>query len=164
MDDVKPREQICLFARSLNETRADSRAVVHLHSTHFVALSLLPGIDPSAALPPVTAYYVMKHGRMALIHCYRPGDAAVAGAIRGLAGRSFSVLLANHGPVVAGATLDAAVYATEELEETVRLYRMMRGLNPRMLTQSQADDLMRHFGTELPETPRDHDHPAGEAG
>jgi ribulose-5-phosphate 4-epimerase/fuculose-1-phosphate aldolase len=67
------------------------------------------------------------------------------------------VLLANHGPVVAGATLDAAVYATEELEETARLYLMLRGLNPRMLTQAQVDDLVRHFDLQMPDLQMPHD-------
>jgi ribulose-5-phosphate 4-epimerase/fuculose-1-phosphate aldolase len=153
----KPTKEVPLHT-ALYETRQASGAIVHLHSTHSVALSMLPEIDPAAALPPMTAYYVMKHGRTALIPYYRPGDDAVAGAIRGLAGRYSSVLLANHGPVVAGATLDAAVYAMEELEETARLYLMLRGLNPRMLTQAQVDDLVRHFGLELPQDAHDHDH------
>jgi ribulose-5-phosphate 4-epimerase/fuculose-1-phosphate aldolase len=153
----KPTKEVPLHT-ALYDTRAASGAIVHLHSTHSVALSMLPEIDPLAALPPMTAYYVMKHGKTALIPYYRPGDDAVAGAIRGLAGRYSSVLLANHGPVVAGATLDAAVYAMEELEETARLYLMLRGLNPRMLTQPQVDDLVRHFGLELPEETHDHAH------
>lgn len=153
----KPTKEVPLH-NALYDTRAASGAIVHLHSTHSVALSMLPEIDPAAVLPPMTAYYVMKHGKTALIPYYRPGDDAVAGAIRGLAGRYSSVLLANHGPVVAGATLDAAVYAMEELEETARLYLMLRGLNPRMLTQPQVDDLVRHFGLELPDEAHDHDH------
>ena len=55
---------------------------------------------------------------------------------------------------MAGATLEAAMYATEELEETARLYLMLRGLNPRRLTQAQVDDLIARFGLELPA----HDH------
>lgn len=136
---------------ALYETRSSARAIVHLHSSHSVALSMLPEIDPAAVLPPMTAYYVMKLGRTALLPYYRPGDDAVAGAIRGLAGRYSSVLLANHGPVVAGESLDAAVYATEELEETARLYLMLRGLNPRILSQPQVDDLVRHFKLSLPD-------------
>ncbi len=131
------------------ETR-QAGAVVHLHSVHSVAVSMLPEIDPADVLPPLTAYYVMRVGATALVPYYRPGDPAVAGAIRGLAGRYAAVLLANHGPVVAGATLDAAMYATEELEETARLYLMLRGLNPRALTQAQVDDLVARFGVELP--------------
>jgi len=124
--------------------------VVHLHSTHAVALSMLPEIDPKAVLPPMTAYYLMRVGNTALVPYYRPGDPAVADAIRGLAGQYSSVLLANHGPVVASDTLEAAVFAMEELEETAKLYLLLRGLNPRYLTRQQAEDLAAAFGLSLP--------------
>lgn len=155
----KPTKEVPLHS-ALYDTRGDSQAIVHLHSTHSVAISMLPEIDPSAVLPPMTAYYVMKLGRTALVPYYRPGDDAVAGAIRGLAGRYSSVLLANHGPVVSGTSLDAAVYATEELEETARLYLMLRGLNPRMLTPAQVEDLVRHFDLAMPADGHSHDHSA----
>jgi ribulose-5-phosphate 4-epimerase/fuculose-1-phosphate aldolase len=136
---------------ALYQTRSASRAVVHLHSTHSVALSMLPEIDPRAALPPMTAYYLMKCGATALVPYYRPGDPAVADAIKGLAGKYSSVLLANHGPVVAGESLEAAVFAIEELEETAKLYLLLRGLNPRHLTPAQVADLSKTFGVTLPE-------------
>src|ERR1700694_3729087 len=136
---------------ALYQPRRNPRAVVHLHSTHSVALSMLPEIDPRAALPPLTAYYVMKCGATALVPYYRPGDPDVADAIRGLAGRYSSVLLANHGPVVAGDTLEAAIFATEELEETAKLYLLLRGLHPRFLTPAQVADLTKTFGLTLPE-------------
>jgi len=101
-------------------------------------------------VPPMTAYYVMRVGRTVLVPYYRPGDPAVADAIRGLAGRYSSVLLANHGPVVAGDTLDAAVFATEELEETAKLYLLLKGMNPRYLTPEQVADLVSVFGLTLP--------------
>jgi ribulose-5-phosphate 4-epimerase/fuculose-1-phosphate aldolase len=135
---------------ALYDSRATARAIVHLHSTHAVALSMLPEIDPAAVLPPLTPYYLMRAGQTALVPYYRPGDPAVADAIRGLAGRYASVLLANHGPVVAGDTLQAAVFATEELEETAKLYLLLRGLNPRHLTPAQVADLVRVFGLTLP--------------
>jgi ribulose-5-phosphate 4-epimerase/fuculose-1-phosphate aldolase len=59
-------------------------------------------------------------------------------------------LLANHGPVVAGDTLEAAVFAIEELEETAKLYLLLRGLNPRYLTPAQSEDLAKTFGLTLP--------------
>ena len=136
---------------ALYRTRSGARAVVHLHSTHSVALSMLPEIDPRAALPPMTAYYLMKCGPTALVPYYRPGDPAVAEAIKGLAGKYTSVLLANHGPVVSGETLEAAVFAIEELEETAKLYLLLRGLNPRFLTPAQIADLSKTFGLALPE-------------
>ncbi len=139
-----PTKEIPLH-QALYETRNGAGAIVHLHSTHSVAVSMLPEIDPASVLPPLTAYSVMRVGRTALVPYYRPGDPAVAGAIRALGGRHAAVLLANHGPVVAGTTLEAAVNATEELEETARLYLLLRGLNPRLLTQAQVQDLVQHF-------------------
>ena len=117
---------------------------------------MLPEIDPRAALPPMTPYYLMKCGATALVPYYQPGDPAVADAIKGLAGKYSSVLLANHGPVVAGDTLEAAVFAMEELEETARLYLMLRGLNPRYLSPQQIADLTKVFGLKLPEHGHEH--------
>ncbi|MBB1090592.1 aldolase [Rhodopseudomonas pseudopalustris] len=145
-----PTKEVPLHS-ALYETRGASGAVVHLHSTHAVALSMLPEIDPRAALPPLTPYYLMRCGATALLPYYRPGDPAVADAIRGLAGRYTSVLLANHGPVVAGATLEAAVFAMEELEETAKLHLLLRGLNPRYLSPAQIVDLATVFGLDLPD-------------
>ncbi len=143
-----PTKEIPLHT-ALYETRGASRAIVHLHSTHAVAVSMLPEIDPDAVLPPLTAYYLMRTGWTALVPYYRPGDPAVADAIRSLAGRYASVLLANHGPVVAGESLEAAVFATEELEETARLYLLLRGLNPRLLSPGQIADLKTAFKLDL---------------
>ncbi len=123
------------------QARRSARAIVHLHSTHAVAVSMLPDINPEAVFPPLTPYYLMRVGNTALVPYYRPGDPAVADAIRGLAGRHSAVLLANHGPVVAGTSLDAAVFAIEELEETAKLHLLLRNLNPRVLSPAQISDL-----------------------
>ncbi|VFR30778.1 Ribulose-5-phosphate 4-epimerase and related epimerases and aldolases [plant metagenome] len=139
-----PTKEIPLHT-ALYDTRDGARAVVHLHSTHSVAISMLPGIDPRDVLPPLTPYYLMRVGRTALLPYYRPGDPAVAEAIRGLAGKYSSVLLSNHGPVVAGADLEAAVFATEELEETAKLFLLLRGMNPRGLDAAQVRDLVSVF-------------------
>jgi ribulose-5-phosphate 4-epimerase/fuculose-1-phosphate aldolase len=151
-----PTKEVPLHS-ALYQTRSASRAVVHLHSTHAVALSMLPEIDPRAALPPLTPYYLMKCGATALVPYYRPGDPSVADAIKGLAGKYSSVLLANHGPVVAGDSLEAAVFAIEELEETAKLYLLLRGLNPRFLSPAQVQDLAKTFGLDLPEHGHEND-------
>ena len=139
-----PSKEAFLHAAVYQE-RHSAGAIVHLHSTHSVAVSCLPGIDPDDCLPPLTAYYVMRVGKLPLVPYYRPGDKALGEAIRGLAGRHSAVLLANHGPLVAGKTLEAALYATEELEETAKLYLLLQGRNPRCLTPAQIDDLHKHF-------------------
>jgi ribulose-5-phosphate 4-epimerase/fuculose-1-phosphate aldolase len=123
------------------EERNDSGAVVHLHSTHSVAVSCLSEVDPHDVLPPITAYYAMRDGRQPLVPYFKPGDTALAEAVRGFAGKHHAVLLANHGPVVAGSNLDAAVNAIEELEETAKLYLLLRGAKTRFLTPAQVKEL-----------------------
>jgi 3-dehydro-4-phosphotetronate decarboxylase len=128
--------------RVMYEERRDTGAVVHLNSTHSVAVSCLAEIDPADVLPPITAYYVMRVGRLPLVPYFRPGDLDLAEAVRGFAGKHHAVLLANHGPVVAGSNLDAAVNAIEELEETAKLYLLLRGAKTRYLTTGQVKELM----------------------
>ena len=128
--------------RVMYEERPATGAVVHLHSTHSVAVSCLAEIDPADVMPPITAYYVMRVGRLPLVPYFRPGDLELAEAVRGFAGKHHAVLLANHGPVVAGSDLDAAVNAIEELEETAKLYLLLRGAKTRYLTPAQLKELM----------------------
>jgi ribulose-5-phosphate 4-epimerase/fuculose-1-phosphate aldolase len=125
--------------------RAGAGAVVHLHSTHSVAVSCLDGIDPEDVLPPITAYYVMRVGKLPLIPYYAPGDPTLGEAVGRVAAKHSAVLLANHGPVVAGSSLSAAVNAIEELEETARLYLLLHGRPTRYLTPEQVADLRKRF-------------------
>jgi ribulose-5-phosphate 4-epimerase/fuculose-1-phosphate aldolase len=124
--------------RAMYEERPDAAAVVHLHATHSVAVSCLAEIDPANVLPPITAYYVMRVGRLPLVPYHPPGDLSLADAVRRLAGKHHAVLLANHGPVVAGSSLDAAANAIEELEETAKLFLLLRGSKLRLLSGAEV--------------------------
>ena len=144
----KPTKEMPLHS-AFYETRAGrTGAVVHLHSCHSVALSMLPDVDPDNMLPPLTAYSIMKLGKVKLLPYFIPGDPAMGDAIRSLAGRRSAVMLANHGPVVAGKELEAAVYAVEELEETAKLAMLTRGLKPNMLTEAQIRQIVDKFDVE----------------
>lgn len=127
--------------------RAGAGAVVHLHSTHSVAVSCLDGIDHHDVLPPITAYYVMRVGQLPLVPYFAPGDKTLADAVGKLAAKHAAMLLANHGPVVSGSSLSAAVDAIEELEETARLYLMLHGRPTRYLTPAQVTELKQRFHT-----------------
>ncbi len=131
---------LCMYGQ-----RRDAAAVVHLHSTHSVAVSILADVDPQDVLPPLTAYFIMRVGRLPLVPYFPPGDEALAKAVEKLAGRHHAVLLANHGPVVAGSSLANAQFATEELEETAKLYLMLRSMPIRPLTPEQVDALRKRY-------------------
>ena len=132
---------------AMYRARPEARAIVHLHSTCSVAVSCLADVDPADVLPPITAYYVMRVGRLPLIPYHRPGDRALADVVERVAADHHAVLLANHGPVVAGKGLDAAVYAAEELEETAKLHLLLRGAPVRLLTEAQVAELREAFPT-----------------
>ena len=143
--DAPSREAFLHLA--MYQERAKSGAVVHLHSVHSVAVSVLEEIDADNPLPPLTAYYVARIGRLALVPYYAPGDMTLAEAVRGVAAKHHAVLLANHGPVVAGSNLAAAADAIEELEASAQLYLLLRGSRVRALTEAQIADLKQRFPT-----------------
>lgn len=143
--DGDPPTKESFLHLAMYDRRPKAGAVVHLHSTHSVAVSCLADVDPADVLPPITAYYVMKVGTLPLVPYYPPGDKDLADAVGKLAGKHHAVLLANHGPVVAGKSLDDAVYATEELEETAKLFLMLRSESTRYLTQKQVAALKERF-------------------
>lgn len=142
-----PTKEMPLHA-AFYDTRSTAGAVVHLHSCHSVAWSMMPEVDVDNFLPPLTPYAIMKLGRVKLLPFYRPGDPAMGEAVRGLAGKRSAVMLANHGPVVAGKDVEAACNAIEELEDTARLAMLMRGIPARMLDETQVRDLITHFNVE----------------
>ena len=142
----KPTKEAFLHL-SMYAERPSAGAIVHLHSTYSVAVSVLADTDPLNPIPPITAYYVMKIGRLALLPYYPPGDVSLANAVREVARRHHAVLLSNHGPVVAGKDLETAVYATEELEETAKLYLLLRGHRVKLLSVEQVADLERRYSS-----------------
>jgi ribulose-5-phosphate 4-epimerase/fuculose-1-phosphate aldolase len=130
---------------AMYQERPANGAVVHLHSTHSVAVSVLAEVDSREVLPPLTAYYVMRIGSLPLVPYYAPGDMQLADAVRRLASKHHALLLANHGPVVAGSTLAAAADAVEELEATAKLYLLVRGQKLRPLTDVEIGDIRRRY-------------------
>jgi ribulose-5-phosphate 4-epimerase/fuculose-1-phosphate aldolase len=121
--------------------RSDVTAVIHTHSTYSTAAACLAEADPADVLPPLTPYYVMRVGRLPLVPYFQPGDPAMGNAVAGLARDHAAVLLANHGPVVAGAGLAKTIAVLEELEEAAKLFFVLRGSRVRILTPEQQAPL-----------------------
>ncbi len=140
----KPTKELFMH-RAFYETRATVEAVVHLHSTYATAVSMLPGAPALDPIPPVSPYYVMRVGHMPLVPYIRPGAEEIGHAIRAFEGRYSSVLLAHHGPVVAGKSLADAASAADELEETAKLHMLLLNQAPRSLTEAEIGDLVRTF-------------------
>ncbi|QFU09645.1 L-fuculose phosphate aldolase [Rhodobacteraceae bacterium THAF1] len=147
IDGDAPTKEMPLHT-AFYDTRSTAGAVVHLHSCHSVAWSMMPDANEDDFLPPLTPYAIMKLGRVKLLPFFLPGDPAMGEAVRGLAGKRSAVMLANHGPVVAGKDVEAACNAVEELEDTARLAMLMRGYDARALTPEQVQAVVTKFDVE----------------
>ncbi|MEL6947359.1 MAG: 3-oxo-tetronate 4-phosphate decarboxylase [Pseudomonadota bacterium] len=143
-----PTKEMPLHSAFYETRGAKSGAVVHLHSSHSVALSMVEGIDEDNFLPPLTAYSIMRLGKVKLLPFFVPGDPAMGDAIRGLAGKRSAVMLAHHGPVVSGKDLEGAVYAIEELEETAKLAMLLRGADFKPLSAPDIEAVVRTFDVD----------------
>ena len=143
----KPTKEMPLHS-AFYETRNKTGAVVHLHSCHSVAWSLMPEVDEDNFLPPMTPYAIMKLGKVKLLPFFIPGDPAMGDAVRGLAGKRSAVMLANHGPVVAGKDVESACNAIEELEDTARLAILMRGYDANMLSPDMVQQIVTKYDVE----------------
>ncbi len=140
VDGPKPSKEAFLHAAILR-SRSNANAVVHTHSTHAAAVSCLADVDPNDVLPCLTAYYAMRVGSLPLLPYFAPGDNGLESAAEQMARDHSAMLLSNHGPIVAGQTLNAAMDALEELEETAKLFLLLRGMGTSPLTSDQRNAL-----------------------
>lgn len=147
IDGDRPTKEMPLHT-AFYDTRSEAGAVVHLHSCHAVALSLMPDLDMENFLPPLTPYALMQLGRVKLLPVFLPGDPAMGEAVRGLAGKRSAVMLAHHGPVVAGKDVEAACNAIEELEATAKLALITRGMGARTLSDAEIQAVVTRFDVE----------------
>ncbi|MCS0494636.1 3-oxo-tetronate 4-phosphate decarboxylase [Ancylobacter mangrovi] len=139
----KPTKELPLHL-GFYRSRPKARAVVHLHSTYATALSCLADVDPRDAIPPITPYVVMRVGKVPVLPYVKPG-APLGPQFEIKARDHAAMLIANHGPVVSGKSLEDAVFAAEELEETAKLVLLTRHLKVRRLDEGDVDDLTVSF-------------------
>jgi ribulose-5-phosphate 4-epimerase/fuculose-1-phosphate aldolase len=140
LDGPKPSKEAFLHAAMLR-ARPDANAVVHTHSTWSAAVSCLADLDEDDALPPLTAYFVMRVGRVKALPYFAPGDTALGGRAEEAARTHKALLLRNHGPVIAGSGLSDAMDALEELEETAKVFLLLAGRATRPLSAQQREEL-----------------------
>jgi ribulose-5-phosphate 4-epimerase/fuculose-1-phosphate aldolase len=139
--------------RAASAFDAQTRCVIHTHSTHCVALTLRAKTPGTAELlPALTPYFVMKVGHVPVIPYHRPGDPQAANEVAktitryGAVGMPIrAVMLARLGPNVWHDSPAAAMATLEELEETARLMCLSADA-PEPLTDSQINELRQTFG------------------
>ena len=142
---MKPTKELFLHKAFYEKNSNRVGAVVHLHSTYSVAYSMLPNLDVDNIFQPLTPYSIMLLGKVKLLPFYLPGDPKLGDVIRGVASKRSAVLLANHGPVVSGKSLESATNAIEELENTAKLSLITRGFKPNFLNENQIKETVNKF-------------------
>jgi len=120
-------------------------ALVHLHCTYTVALSCLADLDEAEPLPVFTPYYLMRVAPLAVLPYFRPGSTELAGAVGVAAAAHDAILMRNHGVITLGRTMDEAVDRCEELEETAKLWFLLRDQNIRRLSSDERIEIERAF-------------------
>lgn len=130
-----------LMHLAMYRQRPHCGGIVHLHSPWLTALSCLPGLNYENALPPITPYYVMRVGKLPVVRYIRPGSPLLADEVEKLATEHNSILLANHGPIISGKNIREAVFNAEELEETAKLYFMLKPFGMNTLTADDVNEL-----------------------
>jgi len=140
-----PPSKEAFFHLAVYDERPTAGAIVHLHSSYAAAVSCLCHDDPADVFPPLTAYQIMRLGKVPLLKYFRPGDRALADEVRAAAREHKAMLLANHGPIVSAATIEEAVYGYEEFEETAKISLLLHGRATSLLTSSAVADLVESF-------------------
>lgn len=140
LEGDKPSKE-AVFHLALYNQNPQCHGIVHLHSTYLTALSCLDNLDPQNAIAPFTPYYVMRVGKLPVIPYYRPGSPKIAEELSQRALSANAFLLANHGVVVTGKSLLDAADNTEELEETAKLFFLLKDKPVRYLSAEEIHEL-----------------------
>ena len=132
------------FHRDIYASRADAGAVVHVHSPYATALACqrrdIPGFHYMIAKAGGDS---IRCGGYATFGTQALSDAALAALIDRRA-----CLLANHGMIALGATLDKAVDLTREVEELARQYALALSCGtPVLLSATEMRDALERFKT-----------------
>ena len=146
VEGAKPSKEVplhlALYAKNPSHT-----AVVHVHSPSAVALSCLAPWAEHSAVPPLTPYSLMRVGQVPLLPFAAPGDPAMGALITDSPHPFHAALLANHGAVVSGETVERAVDSAIELEEACRIALLTQGLERNLIPADQVLAITERWGT-----------------
>ncbi len=132
------------FHLDIFRARKEVGAIVHTHAAHATAISMT-----RRDIPP--CHYMITRFGGGTVRCAPYalfGTAALsAAALAALQGRT-ACLLANHGFIATGATLDTAMAAAVELEALAKQYILAVALGgPVLLTDEEIEAALEQFAT-----------------
>ncbi len=130
------------FHHDILAARADTNAIVHTHSPHATALSMTrQGLPPAHYMIAAFGGADVRCADYALFGTQALSDAALAA----LQDRK-ACLLANHGAITLGETLDKALALAMELETLSRQYLLsLSAGGPVLLSQTEITEALQAF-------------------
>jgi len=132
------------FHRDIYVARADARAVIHTHAPFSTTLACMQrGIPPFHYMIAVAGGKDIRCAPYATFGTQELSDYAVAA----LAGRR-ACLLANHGMIAIGASLEAALALAVEVETLAEMYwRALQIGEPALLPDAEMARVLEKFAT-----------------
>jgi L-fuculose-phosphate aldolase len=124
-------------------TREDVQAVVHTHSPHATALSCT-----RRGIPPFHYMVAVAGGTDVPCTAYAPfGSGELACHAAGALAQRNACLLANHGVLAVGSSIEAALDLALEVEKLAQQYLLaLQAGGPALLTDAEMEEALRAFG------------------
>ena len=138
----KPSSELS-FHMAIYEKRPDITAIVHTHSTYATTISCL-GMEL-----PAVHYMVAFSGDKVPLAPYKTfGTPELAKSVADSIGGYNAVLLANHGLIACGDSIEKAFTAAEEIEFTARIYVQAKSIGePVILSDDEMKIVVDKFKT-----------------
>jgi len=109
---------------AIMKERPDLKAVVHCHPPHATAFGIAREPVPSCVLPEVEVFL----GEVPIARYDTPGSQTFAETVLPFVHKANVIILANHGTVSFGETVERAYWWTEILDAYCRMLMLARGL------------------------------------
>ena len=135
----KKRSSEALLHIEIMKKRPDVKSVVHCHPPHATAFAVAREPIPQCVLPEVEVFL----GDVPITKYETPGGQTFADTILPFVEKTNVIILANHGTVSYGETVEQAYWWTEILDAYCRILMLAKGLgNVSYLSQDKERELL----------------------
>lgn len=135
----RKRSSEALMHLEILKARPDVSCVVHCHPPHATAFAVVGEPIPQAVMPEVEVFL----GEVPITKYETPGGKKFADTVLPFVHKTNIILLANHGTVSYGETLEQAYWLTETLDSYCRVLILTRQLGPlRYLPSGKVEELL----------------------
>ncbi|GGA26141.1 class II aldolase/adducin family protein [Neptunicoccus cionae] len=144
--DIRPSTE-WRFHQSILHSKPDVTAVVHAHPVHATAIAV------QRRPIPACHYMIAAFGGndVPLVDYALFGSDELARMVADAMAQRTGCIMANHGAVVAGESLDRALWRMEELDNLARVYLLALSTGtPEILTDAQMEEVVAAFGNYGP--------------